>query len=63
MRLDDVEVAEAVLELVPAEAVDEGEAFLDGVGEQEAAGSRLAGYGHPELYLDGLGGRLRLDLF
>lgn len=31
MRLDYVEIAEPVLKLVPAEAIDKCEAFLDGV--------------------------------
>lgn len=49
MRLDNVEITEVVLELVPAEAIHECEAFFDGVREEEAAGSGLTSYGHPEL--------------
>lgn len=63
MCLDDVEIAEAVLELVSAEAIDEGEAFFYAVSEEEAAGSRLSSDGHAEFYLNDLWGRLRLGLF
>lgn len=63
MGLDYIEIAETVLELVSAEAINKGETFFYAVGEEEATGSGFSSDGHAEFYLNDLWGGLRLGLF
>lgn len=62
MRLHQLEIAMFLLELVPAEAVDEGESLFDFLRQQEPPCLRLSRIRHPELDLDDIVAIFGLDL-